>query len=162
GHSAPAAGCHFGIYALGTWPRLGDRRLYEEAAAPLRLMALTQLSVVALGGAGARLVMEGALIRRGGGAAALVASRALMRGVGRGGGGGGRGGVRGVRWEGGGGGAERRRPRLSERWAEGGASADRPPGQADRCLQAAGRVNGGVAPGAPVPLVRAHAGAEIP
>lgn len=81
GHLAPATGCQCGIYALETWPRLGDRRLYEEAAAPLRLMALTQLTVVALGGVAALLFMDGPLISRGSWAPALVIGLAMTLAV---------------------------------------------------------------------------------
>lgn len=81
GHPAPATGCRCGIYALETWPRLGDRRLYEEAAAPLRLMALTQLTVVALGGVAALLFMDGPLISRGSWAPALVIGLAMALAV---------------------------------------------------------------------------------
>ena len=81
GHPAPATGCQCGIYALETWPRLGDRRLYEEAAAPLRLMALTQLTVVALGGVAALLFMDGPLISRGSWAPALVIGLAMALAV---------------------------------------------------------------------------------
>jgi len=81
GHAAPASGCHCGIYALETWPRLGDRRLYEEAAAPLRLIALTQLTVVALGGVAALLFMDGPLISRGRWAPALVIGLAMALAV---------------------------------------------------------------------------------
>src|SRR3989442_14991642 len=44
GHPAPLPECSCGIYAIDGWPRLGDRRLYEQAAAPLRLVAVALLT----------------------------------------------------------------------------------------------------------------------
>jgi len=81
GHPAPAAGCHCGIYAIETWPRLGDGRLYEEAAAPLRLMAQALLTLVALGGVAAFLFMDRPLISSGRWAPALVIGLAMALAV---------------------------------------------------------------------------------
>ena len=81
GHPAPAAECHCGIYAIETWPRLGDGRLYEEAAAPLRLMAQALLTLVALGGVAALLFMDRPLITRGSWAPALVIGLAMALAV---------------------------------------------------------------------------------
>lgn len=57
GHAAPADGCACGIYAIEEWPRLGDRRLYEEAAAPFRIFAQVLLAVVALAGVALLVLM---------------------------------------------------------------------------------------------------------
>jgi len=81
GHPAPAAACHCGIYAIETWPRLGDGRLYEEAAAPLRLMAQALLTLVALGGVAAFLFMDRPLISSGRWAPALVIGLAMALAV---------------------------------------------------------------------------------
>jgi len=50
GHPAPADDCRCGIYAIEDWPRLGDDRLYEEAAVPMRLLAQGLLGAVVLAG----------------------------------------------------------------------------------------------------------------
>jgi hypothetical protein len=81
GHPAPADGCHCGIYAIESWPRLGDRRLYEEAAAPLRLTAQALLTAAALAGVAALLFMDRPLIGRGSWVAALVIALAMLIGL---------------------------------------------------------------------------------
>src|SRR5258708_25770629 len=50
GHPAPADDCRCGIYAIEGWPRLGDGRLYEEAAAPMRLIAQGMLTAGVVAG----------------------------------------------------------------------------------------------------------------
>ena len=81
GHPAPADGCQCGIYAIESWPRLGDPRLYEEAAAPLRLTAQALLTAVALAGLAALLVMDRPLVSRGSWVPALVIALAMVIGL---------------------------------------------------------------------------------
>jgi hypothetical protein len=65
GHAAPADGCRCGIYAIEGWPRLGDGRLYEEAAAPLRLLAQGLLTAVVAAGIVALFAMDRTLVAQG-------------------------------------------------------------------------------------------------
>jgi len=81
GHPAPADGCRCGIYAIESWPRLGDPRLYEEAAAPLRLTAQALLTAVALAGVAALLVMDRPLVSHGFWVPAVVIALAMVIGL---------------------------------------------------------------------------------
>jgi hypothetical protein len=81
GHPAPADDCRCGIYALEGWPRLGDGRLYEEAAAPLRLVAQSLLGAVALAGIAALFLMDRPLVAAGTWAPALVIALAMALGL---------------------------------------------------------------------------------
>jgi hypothetical protein len=81
GHPAPADGCRCGIYAIEGWPRLGDDRLYEEAAAPLRLAAQALLTAVALVGIAALFLMDRPLVSRGSWMPALVIALAMSLGL---------------------------------------------------------------------------------
>lgn len=81
GHRAPADGCRCGIYAIEGWPRLGDDRLYEEAAAPLRLAAQGLLTAVALAGIVALFLMDRPLMSRGSWTPALVIAVAMTIGL---------------------------------------------------------------------------------
>jgi len=62
GHPAPADDCRCGIYAIEGWPRLGDGRLYEEAAAPMRLIAQGMLTAVVVAGIAALFAMDRTLV----------------------------------------------------------------------------------------------------
>jgi len=81
GHPAPADGCRCGIYAIEAWPRLGDGRLYEEAAAPLRLVAQGLLSAVALAGIATLFLMDRPLVTNGSWAPAAVIALAMTLGL---------------------------------------------------------------------------------
>jgi hypothetical protein len=81
GHPAPADDCRCGIYALEAWPRLGDGRLYEEAAAPLRLVAQGLLTAVVLAGIAALFVMDRPLVLSGSWTPALVIALAMTIGL---------------------------------------------------------------------------------
>lgn len=81
GHAAPADGCRCGIYALEAWPRLGDRRLYEEAAMPLRLIAQGLLTAVVLAGLVLLGFMDRPLVGRGSWPAAIVVAGAVGVGL---------------------------------------------------------------------------------
>jgi hypothetical protein len=65
GHPAPLDDCTCGIYALDGWPRLGDRRLYEHATAPLRVVAVALLSGCLVTGLGVLLAMDRNLVAQG-------------------------------------------------------------------------------------------------
>lgn len=81
GHPAPADGCRCGIYALESWPRLGDDRLYEEAAAPIRLVAQGLLTAVAMGGIGAVFFMGRPLVSSGAWISAVLIALAMTMGL---------------------------------------------------------------------------------
>jgi hypothetical protein len=81
GHPAPADDCHCGIYAIEGWPRLGDARLYEEAATPLRLAAQGLLSAVALAGIATLVLMDRPLVSHGNWMPALVIALAMGFGL---------------------------------------------------------------------------------
>jgi hypothetical protein len=81
GHPAPADDCRCGIYAIEAWPRLGDSRLYEEAAAPLRLVAQGLLGAVALAGIAALFLMDRPLVAAGSWAPAMVIALAMALGL---------------------------------------------------------------------------------
>jgi hypothetical protein len=81
GHDAPADDCRCGIYAIEGWPRLGDDRLYEEAATPMRLAAQALLSGVVVAGIVALLAMDGPLVARGSWLPAFVISAAMALGL---------------------------------------------------------------------------------
>jgi hypothetical protein len=81
GHRAPADDCRCGIYAIEGWPRLGDERLYEEAAAPMRLMAQALLSAVVVAGIAALLAMDQPLVARGSWLPACVIGLAMALGL---------------------------------------------------------------------------------
>jgi hypothetical protein len=81
GHPAPADDCRCGIYAIEGWPRLGDDRLYEEAAAPLRMVAQALLTVVAVAGIVALVVMDRPLISSGSWTPAFVIAMAMAIGL---------------------------------------------------------------------------------
>ena len=74
GHAAPCVDCSCGIYAVDGWPRLGDSRLYEQATAPLRLVAVVLLTGCLLAGLAVLLPMDETLVRHGlwGGAVLLT------------------------------------------------------------------------------------------
>ena len=82
GHSAPADDCRCGIYAIEGWPRLGDDRLYEEAAAPMRLLAQGLLTAVVLAGGAALFAMDRPLLARGSWLPALLIGIAMALGLG--------------------------------------------------------------------------------
>ncbi|HSR22554.1 MAG TPA: hypothetical protein VLW53_03320 [Candidatus Eisenbacteria bacterium] len=81
GHAAPADDCRCGIYAIECWPRLGDERLYEEAAAPMRLMAQALLSAAVVAGIAALLAMDRPLVARGSWLPACVIGLAMALGL---------------------------------------------------------------------------------
>lgn len=81
GHRAPADDCRCGIYAIEGWPRLGDDRLYEEAAAPMRLLAQALLGGVVLAGIAALLAMDQPLVARGSWLPAFVIGVAMAIGL---------------------------------------------------------------------------------
>lgn len=81
GHAAPADGCRCGIYAIEGWPRLGDDRLYEEAAAPMRLVAQGLLSAVVVAGIAALLAMDQPLVARGSWLPAFLIGLAMTLGL---------------------------------------------------------------------------------
>lgn len=82
GHEAPADDCRCGIYAIEGWPRLGDDRLYEEAAAPMRLLAQGLLSAVVLVGIAALFAMDQPLVAQGSWLPAFVIGVAMVFGLG--------------------------------------------------------------------------------
>lgn len=63
GHEAPAADCTCGIYAVDSWPRPGDRRLYEQATAPLRVVAVVHLTACLVAGLAVLVLMDEILVR---------------------------------------------------------------------------------------------------
>jgi len=81
GHAAPADGCRCGIYALEAWPRLGDRRLYEEAAMPLRLIAQGLLTAMVLAGLVLLGFMDRPLVGQGSWPAAIAVAGAVGVGL---------------------------------------------------------------------------------
>jgi hypothetical protein len=81
GHPAPQAECSCGIYAVDGWPRLGDSRLYEQAAAPLRVVAVALLTGCLLAGLAVLFRMDGALLAHGLWTAALVITLAMLAGL---------------------------------------------------------------------------------
>jgi hypothetical protein len=81
GHAAPADDCRCGIYAIEGWPRLGDDRLYEEAAVPMRLMAQGLLGAVVVAGIVALLAMDRPLVARGSWLPAFVIAVAMAIGM---------------------------------------------------------------------------------
>jgi hypothetical protein len=81
GHPAPADGCRCGIYAIDAWPRLGDDRLYEEAAAPIRLMAHAMLVTLAMVALGALIMMDRPLVGRATWMPALVIALSMSIGL---------------------------------------------------------------------------------
>lgn len=81
GHAAPADDCRCGIYALEDWPRLGDGRLYEEAAAPLRIIAQCLLAAVAMGGLAVLGLMEAKLVGSHSWTSALVVALPMAIGL---------------------------------------------------------------------------------
>jgi hypothetical protein len=81
GHPAPADDCRCGIYAIEGWPRLGDGRLYEEAAAPIRLMAQGLLTAVVAAGIAALFAMDRSLVVRGDWLPAFVIGLAMTIGL---------------------------------------------------------------------------------
>lgn len=81
GHAAPLNDCTCGIYALDGWPRLGDRRLYEHAAAPLRVVAVALLSGCLLAGLAVLLAMDRTLVAQGLWSAALAMTLVMLVGL---------------------------------------------------------------------------------
>jgi hypothetical protein len=81
GHLAPDPDCTCGIYAIDEWPGLGDHRLYEQAALPLRLVARTLLSVSALMGLILLLAMDWPLFRHQSWLPAFVIAIAMSLGL---------------------------------------------------------------------------------
>jgi hypothetical protein len=81
GHPAPADDCRCGIYAIEGWPRLGDDRLYEEAAVPMRLLAQGLLGAVVLAGMAALFIMDRPLVARGSWVPAFVIGVAMVIGL---------------------------------------------------------------------------------
>src|SRR5215467_13325444 len=82
GHDAPADDCRCGIYAIEGWPRLGDDRLYEEAAAPMRLLAQGLLTAVVVAGIAALFAMDQPLVARGSWLPAFLIGVAMAFGLG--------------------------------------------------------------------------------
>ena len=82
GHAAPADDCRCGIYAIESWPRLGDDRLYEEAATPMRLLAQGLLTAVVLAGLAALFAMDQPLVARGSWMPAFLIGAAMAVGLG--------------------------------------------------------------------------------
>jgi hypothetical protein len=82
GHPAPADDCRCGIYAIESWPKLGDDRLYEEAATPMRLLAQGLLTAVVLAGLAALFAMDQPLVARGSWMSALLIGAAMALGLG--------------------------------------------------------------------------------
>jgi hypothetical protein len=82
GHPAPADDCRCGIYAIESWPKLGDDRLYEEAAAPMRLLAQGLLTAVVLAGLAALFAMDQPLVARGSWMPAFLIGAAMVLGLG--------------------------------------------------------------------------------
>ena len=81
GHTAPCRDCSCGIYAVDGWPRLGDSRLYEQAAAPLRLVAVVLLTGCLLAGLAVLLPMDQTLIGHGLWPAAVVLTLGMCAGL---------------------------------------------------------------------------------
>jgi hypothetical protein len=81
GHPAPQRECSCGIYAIDGWPRLGDHRLYEQAAAPLRLVAVVLLTGCTVTGLAVLLVMDRSLLTNGQWASALPLTLAMLLGL---------------------------------------------------------------------------------
>jgi hypothetical protein len=82
GHDAPADDCRCGIYALESWPKLGDDRLYEEAATPMRLLAQGLLTAVVLAGLAALFAMDQPLVAHGSWMPAFLIGAAMALGLG--------------------------------------------------------------------------------
>jgi hypothetical protein len=82
GHRAPADDCRCGIYAIEGWPRLGDGRLYEEAAVPMRLLAQGLLVGVVIAGVAALFAMDRTLVTQGNWLPAIVIGLAMTIGLG--------------------------------------------------------------------------------
>jgi hypothetical protein len=81
GHPAPFRECSCGIYAIDGWPRFGDARLYEQAAAPMRLVAVVLLTGCTVTGLAVLLAMDSLLIASGLWAAALPLTLAMLLGL---------------------------------------------------------------------------------
>jgi hypothetical protein len=81
GHPAPFRECSCGIYAIDGWPRLGDPRLYEQAAAPLRLLAVALLTGCVVAGLAVLLGMDRLLISNGLWGTALPLTLAMLVGL---------------------------------------------------------------------------------
>jgi hypothetical protein len=81
GHPAPADDCRCGIYAIEGWPRLGDGRLYEEAATPMRLIAQGMLTAVVAAGIAALVAMDRTLVAQGDWLPAFVIGLAMTAGL---------------------------------------------------------------------------------
>ncbi len=81
GHPAPADGCACGVYAIDEWPRFGDSRLYEQAAAPMRLFAIAMLTLLLTGGAAMTALLDQPLVAQGHWAPALGFTAAVMLGL---------------------------------------------------------------------------------
>ena len=82
GHAAPADDCRCGIYAIESWPKLGDDRLYEEAATPMRLLAQGLLTAVVVAGLAALFAMDQPLVARGSWMPAFLIGAAMALGLG--------------------------------------------------------------------------------
>jgi hypothetical protein len=80
-HPAPAADCSCGIYAVDRWPRLGDPRLYEQATAPLRLVAVFLLTAVVLAGLLVLVAMDRTLVARRLWSAAAIVTLSMLIGL---------------------------------------------------------------------------------
>jgi len=82
GHAAPADDCRCGIYAIESWPKLGDDRLYEEEATPMRLLAQGLLTAVVVAGLAALFAMDQPLVARGSWMPAFLIGAAMALGLG--------------------------------------------------------------------------------
>jgi hypothetical protein len=82
GHAAPADDCRCGIYAIEGWPRIGDDRLYEEAATPMRLLAQGLLTAVVVAGLAALFAMDQPLVAHGNWLPACLIGVAMALGLG--------------------------------------------------------------------------------
>ena len=80
-HAAPAPDCTCGIYAVDRWPRLGDPRLYEQATAPLRLVAVFLLTAVVVAGLVVLVAMDRTLVARGLWSAAAIVTLSMLIGL---------------------------------------------------------------------------------
>jgi hypothetical protein len=81
GHQAPADGCGCGVYAIDEWPRFGDSRLYEQAAAPMRLFAGAMLTLLLAGGAVMTALLDQPLLAHGHWVPALGFTGAALLGL---------------------------------------------------------------------------------
>lgn len=81
GHSAPAEDCGCGLYAIDAWPRFGDDRLYEHAAAPLRIVAQALMAATALGGLGVLAGLEVPMLLHGSWVAAVIIATTFLAGI---------------------------------------------------------------------------------